>query len=131
MQVPTEQAMNGYQLTFYTEQDRRHGAQTLCEWLLAQIKHAGIRGATVIHAAQGVGHAGAHHAAHFIALADQPVQIIVAATEDEAARLMEVVVAAQVHLFYTKVPIEFGTIGGAKPGTHFDWRHPLSRRKSG
>lgn len=123
--------MNGYQLTFYTEQDRRHGAQTLCEWLLAQIKQAGICGATVINAAEGVGHAGAHHAAHFIALADQPVQITVAATEEEAARLMEAVIAAQVHLFYTKVPVEFGTIGGAAHNTRFDWRHPLSRHRSG
>jgi PII-like signaling protein len=70
--------MNGYQLTFYTEQNRRHGHRTVCEWLLHEVRELGIGGATVINCAEGIGHAGAHHAAHALRLADQPVQIILA-----------------------------------------------------
>lgn len=124
--------MTGYQITFYTEQNRRHGHQTICEWLLAQVRQLGIGGATVISAAEGIGHAGAHHAAHFIAAADQPVQIIMAVTEDEAEQLMQVVVAEKIHAFYTKFPIEFGLLGPADApiqGKRFDWHHPLSKRK--
>ena len=83
--------MNGYQITFYTEQNRRHGHLSMCEWLLSQVHELGIRGATVISAAEGVGHAGAHHAAHFIALADQPIQIIMAVTDEEAEQLRRAV----------------------------------------
>ena len=124
--------MNGYQVTFYTEQNRRHGHQTVCEWLLSQVRALGIGGATVISAAEGVGHAGAHHAAHFIALADQPVQIIMAVTEAEAEQLLQVVAAAKVHVFYTKCPVEFGLLGHGDEAPHakrFDWHHPLSRRR--
>jgi len=124
--------MNGYQVTFYTEQNRRHGHQTVCEWLLSQVRALGIGGATVISAAEGVGHAGAHHAAHFIALADQPIQIIMAVTETEAQQLLQVVAAEKVHVFYTKCPVEFGLLGNGDAAPHpkrFDWHHPLSRRR--
>ena len=107
--------MNGCQLTFYTEQNRKHGHGTVCEWLLHEARRLGIRGATVIHAAEGVGHAGAHHAAHALRLADQPVQIILAVTDDEAERILEAVRAENVHVFYTRFPIEFGVIGDDAP----------------
>ena len=61
--------MDGYQLTFYTEQNRRHEHHTVWEWLLHEAKHLGIHGATVINCAEGIGHAGAHHAAHMLKLA--------------------------------------------------------------
>ncbi len=107
--------MNGYQLTFYTEQNRRHGHQTVCEWLLHKVRELGIHGATVISAAEGIGHAGASHAAHMLSLADQPVQIILALTEEEAEQILKVVRAENVHVFYTRFPIEFGVLGDDAP----------------
>ncbi|WP_175709163.1 DUF190 domain-containing protein [Burkholderia ambifaria] len=107
--------MNGYQLTFYTEQNRRHGHQTVCNWLLHVVHQLGIRGATVISASEGIGHAGAHHAAHMLNLADQPVQIILALTEGEAEKILSVVRAEGVHVFYTRFPIEFGVLGEDSP----------------
>lgn len=114
--------MNGYQLTFYTEQNRKHGHQTVCEWLLHEVRELGIRGATVISCAEGIGHAGAHHAAHMLKLADQPLQIILAVTEEEAEHILDVVRAENVHVFYTRFPIEFGIMGDdvrPKPPKHF------------
>lgn len=107
--------MNGYQLTFYTEQNRRHGHRTVCDWLLHEVRELGIHGATVISCAEGTGHAGAHHAAHLFKLADQPMQIILAVTEEESERLMEIVRAENVHVFFTRFPIEYGVIGGDLP----------------
>jgi PII-like signaling protein len=103
--------MNGYQLTFYTEQNKRHGHQTVCEWLLHEVRSLGIHGATVINCAEGIGHAGARHAAHILRLTDQPQQIILAVTEEEAERLLERVRAERVHIFYMRSPVEFGVIG--------------------
>ncbi|MFP3552778.1 DUF190 domain-containing protein [Paraburkholderia sp. SIMBA_049] len=104
--------MNGCQLTFFTERNRRHDHQTVCEWLLHEARGLGIRGATVVSCAQGVGHAGALHAAHALSLGDQPQQVILATTDAEADRLLEIVRAANVHVFFTRMPVEFGWIGG-------------------
>jgi PII-like signaling protein len=103
--------MNGYQLTFYTEKNRKHGHQTVCEWFLQQSRELGIRGVTVINCAEGIGHAGARHAAHVLKLTDQPLQIILAVTDDEAERLLAIVRAEGVHVFYVRYPVEFGVIG--------------------
>jgi len=102
----------GYQLTFYSEQNRRHDHQPVVEWLLSVAKQAGIRGATVVAAAEGIGHAGARHAARFFELADQPVQVIFAVTEGEAETLLAAVRQGSVPVFYTRCPIEFGIVGG-------------------
>lgn len=114
--------MNGYQLTFYTEQNRKHGHQTVCEWLLHEVRRLGISGATVINCAEGVGHAGSRHAARMLKLDDQPVQIILAVTETEAEQLLDLVRAENVHVFYMRFPVEFGVIGEDvphKPSKHF------------
>jgi PII-like signaling protein len=107
--------MNGFQLTFYTEQNKRHGHRTVCEWLLHEVKELGIKGATVVNGSEGIGHAGAHHAAHMLRLADQPLQIILAVTESEAQHLLDLVRAEHVHVFYTRSPIEFGLLGEDDP----------------
>jgi PII-like signaling protein len=110
--------MNGFLLTFYTEQNKRHGHRTICEWLLHEVKELGIHGATVISGSEGIGHAGAHHAAHMLKLTDQPVQIILAVTEEEAQRLLDVVKAERVHVFYTRSPVEYGLLGVDDPQHH-------------
>lgn len=114
--------MNGYQLTFYTEHNQKHGHRTVCDWLLHEVRRLGIGGATVINCAEGVGHAGSRHAAHLLKLADQPVQIILAVTEVEAQQLLDLVRVENVHVFYVRFPIEFGMIGEElthKPSKHF------------
>jgi PII-like signaling protein len=86
------------------------------------VRKLGIRGATVIGASEGIGHAGAHHAAHMLSIADQPVQIILALTEEEAEQILNTVRAEKVHVFYTRFPIEFGVLGEdtpAKQSKHF------------
>lgn len=108
--------MNGFQLTFYTEQNKRHGHMSVSDWLLHEVKQLGIRGATVISGSEGIGHAGAHHAAHMLRLTDQPLQVILVVTDDEARRLLDVVKAEHVHVFYTRLPIEFGMLGDDEPG---------------
>jgi len=103
--------MQGFQLTFFTQQDRTHDGQPLGDWLVAEARRLGISGATLVMAAEGFGHHRRIHAARFFELADQPVEVMMAVTAEEAARMFERLRQAKIKIFYVKAPIEFGTTG--------------------
>jgi PII-like signaling protein len=105
------QTQRGYQLTFFTQQDRKHGHLTLSEWLIEEARRRNIRGATMIPATEGYGQHRRIHSAHFFDLADQPLEITMAVTAEEADQFLAHLQAEKVHLFFTKTPIEFGVIG--------------------
>lgn len=104
--------MRGYQLTFYTEQNRKHDHQPLGEWLIQQAKKMGLSGATLSNASEGFGQAHKLHTARFFELADQPVEVTMAVTEAEAERVFDLLKTERVKVFYVKTPIEFGTTDG-------------------
>lgn len=104
--------MHGFQLTFFTQQLRRHGDMLLAEWLVEEAKRLDIRGATLITATEGFGHDGRFHSADLFDLADQPLQVVMAVSIEEAQRLFARLNEEQVRVFYTKTPIEFGMTGG-------------------
>lgn len=103
--------MKGFQLTFYTQQDRMHDRQPLAQWLLAEARRLGMRGATLSGAIQGVAHDHQVHTVNLFDLSEQPVQVTLVVSPDEAERLLAHLSKEQVILFYTKAPVEFGTTG--------------------
>lgn len=103
--------MKGYQLTFFTQQDRQHNQQPLGEWLLRSAMKLGIGGATLTAATEGFGRDRKLHAAHFFELADQPVEVTMAVSEQQAECMFERLRQEGVHVFYVKTPIEFGVTG--------------------
>jgi len=103
--------MQGYQITFFTQQDRRHKGKPLADWLVHLAQELGLSGATLIPGNEGFGHHGRLHSAHFFELADQPQEVVMAATAEETERLFERLKAEGVQLFYVKTPVEFGTLG--------------------
>ena len=103
--------MKGYQVTFFTQQDRRHGRKPMAEWLIQTARELGLRGATSLAAAEGFGHHGRIHSAHFFDLADQPQEVVLAVTQEELDRLFEHLRKEKVHLFFVKSEVEFGVIG--------------------
>lgn len=103
--------MKGYQITFFTQQDRRHGHTPLAEWLMLAARDLGIRGATIIAASEGYGHHRRIHSAHFFELADQPQEVVMALNEEEANRLFALLEKERVHCFYVKSAVEFGILG--------------------
>jgi PII-like signaling protein len=107
--------MRGYQISFLTVQGHKHQGRPLADWLLHLAKDLGLRGATLIPASEGFGHHRRVHSAHFFELADQPVEVVMAATEEECARLFERLEAEKVKVFYVKTAVEFGTTSGATP----------------
>ncbi len=107
--------MHGYQITFFTRQDRRHEGKPLGEWLIQVAKQLGLRGATVIPASEGFGKSGRIHAARFFELTDQPIEVLMTATKEQADVLFARLAAADLKLFYVKTPVEFGEIGAGEP----------------
>lgn len=103
--------MNGFQVTFFTQQDRRHQGKPVVDWLVSVCEQMQLRGITVVPASLGIGHDHHIHSAHFFELADQPVLVIMVLTGEECDRLFTRLEAESMRIRYTKAPVEFGTIG--------------------
>ncbi|WP_433847362.1 DUF190 domain-containing protein [Acinetobacter proteolyticus] len=107
--------MNGFLLSFYTAQNRTYQGQMMSEWLFAVAKQMNLRGATVLAGMEGVDHQGLFHSASFFELADRPVQIQFAVSNQQATELLGYLNDKEISLFYVKTPIEYGVVGQAKP----------------
>ncbi|WP_295629272.1 DUF190 domain-containing protein [uncultured Nitrosomonas sp.] len=103
--------MIGYQLTFFTQQDRKHDHMPLGEWLVQEARKLGIGGVTLIVATEGFGHDRKLHSAHFFELTDQPIEVTMAVDELEAERMFAHLKHESINVFYVKTPIEFGMTG--------------------
>jgi uncharacterized protein len=103
--------MQGYQLTFFTYQDRRHKGRPLGDWLVHVAEELGLRGATLVGAGEGFGHHKRLHSVRFIDLSDQPLEVVMVLSHEECDRLFERLRTEQVKVFYVKTPAEFGTLG--------------------
>ncbi|MBK5397301.1 MULTISPECIES: DUF190 domain-containing protein [Pseudomonas] len=103
--------MDGFLVIFFTQQSRRHEGRMLGEWIVDQAKELGLRGATMTTGIEGFGHSGQLHSSHLFELADQPIEVRLALTEDELTCLFQRLDAEDISLFYIKTPIELGTLG--------------------
>lgn len=103
--------MKGYMLTFFTQQDKYHAHKPLAEWLMLAAKDLGVRGATIVPASEGYGHHRRIHSAHFFELADQPLEVVMAVTEEEVRQLFALIEQEGIHVFYAKTEVEFGVLG--------------------
>ena len=102
--------MQGFQLEFFMEHNKRYGHEALWKWLLETARKHGIRGATAFMGSMGYGHHRRIHSAQFFELADQPVEVTMIVTEEEAEKLFALLHEEKVHMFYVKLPVEFGTL---------------------
>lgn len=100
--------MNGYLLTFYTQQDRSIHGQPIGQWLVEQAKAVGIHGATLVAASEGFGHDKKLHSVHFFELTDQPIEVSMAISGIDAMKIFTALKHNQVNVFYTMMPIEYG-----------------------
>jgi PII-like signaling protein len=103
--------MQGFQLTFFTLQDRRHGNQPVGDWLLDLAREQGLHGATVVAAAKGFGHDGKIHSADMLDLADQPQMVVMTATAEQVKTILARLQTEKLQLFYVKSAVEFAVLG--------------------
>ena len=103
--------MQGFQVTFYTKQDRRQAGKPMAEWLLDLAKGLGIQGATTVVGSEGFGHHHRLHTRRFFELAEQPVEVMMAVSAIEIQQLFLSLREADVQLFYVVSAVEFGTTG--------------------
>ena len=103
--------MIGYQVTFFTEENRRHEHKPMHRWLLEVARSLDIKGLTTTVGVEGIGREGRLHSAHFIELSDQPVQVTMAITEAQCSALFEVLEKNRANIFYVKTAVEFGVVG--------------------
>ncbi len=103
--------MNGFQLTFFTQQDRKHGSLSLAHWLLEEARKIGISGSTLFTGVEGFGHDRKIRSSHFFELTDQPIEVTMAVSGADADGLFARLKEEGVNIFYIKAPIEFGMTG--------------------
>jgi PII-like signaling protein len=103
--------MQGYQVSFITELNRRIEGEQPMEWLMQQAKSLGISGVTTFAGVESFGSHGRRHSARFFELADQPIEIMMAVSQEQATNLFNKINATDTRLFYIKTPIEYGELG--------------------
>ena len=109
----TEAIMKGIYLKFYMHENRKHNHMLVYEWLLMQAKKLDIHGGSVFRSIAGFGRHGVVHEDHFFELqGDLPVEVEFAVSDEEAQKLLKLIQAEKLTLFYVKQPIEYGVING-------------------
>ncbi len=100
--------VQGYLVTFYTQQNRTHDGVPLARWIIGQAKQLGVGGATLFSGREGFGHDGRFHSENYFDLEDPPLQVAMALSAEECQTLMDRLRTSGVRVFYTKSPIDFG-----------------------
>lgn len=107
--------MKGSQLIVHaTDQSGRLDQDVVVEWLLDEVDIAGIRGAKIDEVGHDSGAGGNYRAPRFRDAADRPVTITLVADDQKVDALLASLTRAEVQLFYTRCPVEFGVLGGAR-----------------
>ena len=103
--------MRGYEITFFTHEDCFHGSTQMSDWLMLSALNLGLRGATVVTGSEGYGHNRHVHSARLFEPADNPQEIVMIVSKEEANHLFAHLQEEDVHLFYVKKSVEFGMLG--------------------
>jgi uncharacterized protein len=103
--------MQGYFLRFYVHESQRHRGRLAWEWLLEQANGIGIRGGSAFRAMAGFGRHHVLHESHFFELAGTlTVEVEFIVDEEESRRLLGLLEAEKIRLFYARIPADFGVI---------------------
>lgn len=104
--------MNRVHLRFYTYELQEYHTVFLYQWLLLLGNHLGIRTGTAIHAVAASGRFADVHEplVHELAV-DRPILVDFIVNEEDAEKLLALMAAEDLRVFYTKHPVECGEVG--------------------
>lgn len=104
--------MNAVMLRLFTEEDDKHKGRLVYEWLLETGREMGIAGGSAFRAIAGYGHGGRMHEDTFFELGGKlPVEVMFAATQEQADALLDRVADEGLRLFYIRTAAETGATG--------------------
>lgn len=99
-------------IRFYATESQRHAGKLVYEWLLERARAIGVPGGTALRAIAGYGRHGRMHEETFFELAgDVPVEVEFVAEAAQADRLVELLDAENVKLFYVRMLVTSGVTG--------------------
>jgi uncharacterized protein len=103
--------MQGCFLRFYVHENQRYRGRLLWEWLMEQANKIGIRGGSAFRAMAGFGRHHVLHESHFFELAGTlTVEVEFIVTDEESKKLLAIIEAAKIRLFYARIPAQFAVI---------------------
>ncbi len=102
----------GVRLQFYFPEGARHHHHLLHEWLLQAARDCGIKGGAAFRAIAGFGRHGHLHYGHFFEEGGRllPVEVRLVTTRELADRVLGLVRAEGVQVFYVLSEVEFGWV---------------------
>jgi PII-like signaling protein len=100
--------MQGYLITFYTVNNRMVEGAPIVDWLLTLVDELKLTGATVNGSLMGRDASPVVHRLTIFDDQDQPVQIRMVLTAEEAERVLSHITEHNIRIFYTKAEVEFG-----------------------
>lgn len=96
-------------LKFYVSEKQRHNGAPLYDWLLEEAKRLGAPGGSAFRAIAGFGRHGRLHEETFFELAGElPVQVEFVLEAEIADKLLELLRAHKISLFYERHAVEAG-----------------------
>lgn len=103
--------MQSVYLKFFVTEKQRHNGVVLHEWLLEEAKKLGVPGGSAFRAIAGYGRHGRLHEQTFFELAGElPVQVEFVLDAQLAEKLLEMLRAYKIDLFYVRYPVEAGIL---------------------
>ncbi len=104
--------MNRVHLRFHTYELQEYHTVFLYEWLLLLGNRLGIRTGTAIRATAGCGRFDTAHPprAHQLSV-DRPVLVEFIVSEEDAEKLLTLMAAEDIRVFYTRHAVECGEVG--------------------
>lgn len=103
--------MEGSLLRFYIHERHRHRSLLLWEWLLKEANNMGVRGGSAFRAMAGFGRHHVLQEDHFFELAGSlTVEVEFIVTDEEANRLLDLLRAEHIRVFFARLPVQFGIL---------------------
>lgn len=106
--------MNSVHLRFYTYELQEYHTLFLYEWLLVLANRLGIKAGTAIRATAGYGRftASQAHRAQELTV-NRPILVEFIVSDEEAEKLLAVIAAEDLHISYTRHPVEYRESGNS------------------
>ena len=117
--------MQGFQVTFFTEEGRHHGRKRVHVWLMEVAKSLGITGITTAVGVQGIGRDGRLHSAHFIELSDQPVEVTLALNPEQCDTLFARLSSGESSVFSRRMILLHVRVADARDGWALFYGTPI------